>query len=102
MYEQRDLVVLLFPHTDLTGTKLRPAIILSSHGRDHICCMVTSNPKAQGLKIDEMETGVLRKESWAKPHTLFTIDERVIRKRFGRVSKQFYATLTKQIIRQIS
>ena len=30
MYEQRDIILIPFPYSDLTGAKLRPALILSN------------------------------------------------------------------------
>ena len=45
MYSQRDIVLIPFPYTDLTASKLRPAVIISNNELndygDFICCLVT-------------------------------------------------------------
>lgn len=33
MYDQRDIVLIPFPYSDLTGSKQRPALIVSNKGR---------------------------------------------------------------------
>lgn len=45
-YKQRDLVLVKFPFTDLTGFKVRPAVIISNSivhkSKDYIIMMVTT------------------------------------------------------------
>jgi mRNA interferase MazF len=39
------VVVVAFPFSDLSGAKLRPAVVLVAAGRDDwILCQITSNP----------------------------------------------------------
>jgi mRNA interferase MazF len=39
------IVVIPFPFSDLSGTKLRPAVVLANAGRgDWLLCQITSNP----------------------------------------------------------
>lgn len=39
------VVVIPFPFSDLSGTKLRPAVVMADAGRgDWLLCQVTSNP----------------------------------------------------------
>ncbi|MEK6886775.1 MAG: type II toxin-antitoxin system PemK/MazF family toxin, partial [Nanoarchaeota archaeon] len=55
VYKQRDIVLIPFPYSDLTGAKQRPALIISNnkinHTQDKICCLITSNSTADGIKI---------------------------------------------------
>ncbi len=96
MYEQRDVVLIPFPYSDLSGAKQRPALIISNKkvnkDEDRICCLITSNPTSEGIKIakEHFETGNLPFQSWAKPHRLFTIHERIIRKRLCRVTEALH------------
>jgi mRNA interferase MazF len=86
MYSQRDIVLVPFPYSDLTGAKLRPALIISNDSLavDKICCLVTSKPGA-GIAIKDFESGKLPFRSWAKPYRLFTINERLIKRKLCRV-----------------
>jgi len=103
MFEQRDVVLLPFPYTDLTAAKLRPALIISNahinHSADRICCLITSNPTNEGLEIKKLnfQDGKLPFKSWIKPHRLFTIDSRIINKKLCSVNVQFYEQVFKLI-----
>jgi mRNA interferase MazF len=72
------LVVLVpFPFSDLSDSKLRPALVLADAGRDDwILCQITSNPYGdpQAITLDsaDFRTGSLRVTSFARPGKLFT------------------------------
>lgn len=64
------VVLISFPFSDLSQTKLRPAIVLASAGLDDwILCQVTSNAyaDAQAVEISDSDflTGGLRRTSYA-------------------------------------
>lgn len=91
---QRDIVLLPFPFTDLSGTKQRPALILSgknynSKYKDRICCALTSNPErfGDGIQIDnrDLDSGHLDFDSVIIPCKVFTIHKRIIIKNKGRL-----------------
>ena len=96
MYEQKEIVLLPFPYSDLTGSKMRPALIISNDKlnstRDRICCLITSNPSNNGILIkkEDFESGKLPFKSWIKPQRIFSIDEKIIRKKLCKVSNPFY------------
>ena len=65
-----------FPFSDLSSSKLRPAVVLASAGRDDwILCQVTGNPYADPEAIQitdrDFETGSLQGVSYARPAKLF-------------------------------
>ena len=72
------LVVLVrFPFSDLSQTKLRPAVVLADAGRgDWILCQVTSKAYADEaavvLEDADFQTGSLQVRSYARPGKLFT------------------------------
>jgi mRNA interferase MazF len=66
-----------FPFSDLSQTKLRPALVLADAGRgDWILCQITSNvygdTRAIQLADDSFKSGSLRVVSYARPGKLFT------------------------------
>jgi len=78
-----DIVVLPFPFSDLTESKVRPAVVLArANKNDWILCQITSNPygDAQAVVIaqTDFETGMLRLQSYARPAKLFTANEGLI------------------------
>jgi mRNA interferase MazF len=76
-----------FPFSDLSGTKLRPAVVLADAGRgDWVLCQITSNPyndpDAIQITSKELQKGVLTSAvSFARPIKLFTANETVMDKR---------------------
>lgn len=71
------VVLLPFPFSDLTRSKLRPALLLASTGRDDwIACQITSNPYADPhailLNQSDFTSGGLQRASYARPGKLFT------------------------------
>lgn len=101
MYEQKDIVLIPFPYSDLTGSKQRPALIISNgkinKSEDRVCVLVTSNAPKDGVKIKKTENGELPLESWVKPHRLFTIHKSIIKKRICNVTDSFHGEIVSQI-----
>lgn len=76
------VVLLPFPFSDLSQSKLRPAVVLARAGRgDWVCCQITSNPygdpSAVVLDQDDFATGTLRVQSFVRPGKLFTANDRL-------------------------
>ena len=86
------VVLVPFPFSDLSRTKMRPAILLAEAGRDDwILCQVTSNPygdvRAVTLAEKDFKSGSLRVTSYARPGKLFTANESLIKKTAGTLNK---------------
>ena len=78
-----DIVVLPFPFSDLSESKIRPAVVLARATKsDWILCQITSNPygDAQAIVIDQTDfkSGMLRLQSSARPSKPFTANEGLI------------------------
>ncbi len=82
------VVLLPFPFSDLTRTKLRPVLLVANAGRDDwIACQITSNPYSDPLAIilvqSDFDAGGLQRISYARPGKLFTAHESLIAARPG-------------------
>ena len=71
------VVLVRFPFSDLSQSKLRPAVVLANAGRgDRILCQATSKPygDAGAIELDQsaFASGSLRVTSYARPGKLFT------------------------------
>jgi len=78
-----DVVVVRFPFSDLSNSKLRPAVVLARVGRgDWILCQVTSKPYADAgaipLHNGSFTSGSLQLVSYARPGKLFTANESLV------------------------
>jgi mRNA interferase MazF len=92
------VVLVRFPFSDLSQTKLRPAVVLADAGRgDWILCQVTSKPygDTRAIKLEDtsFSAGSLRVLSYARPGKLFTANRDLI------ISD--VATLKSQSLKQI-
>jgi len=93
VYEFGDVVLVPFPFTDQTGTKQRPAVVVSSaryHAErpDLVIMAVTSQVRAVGASSDVAivqwrQAGLLR-ESVIKP-VITTIERGLVRRKLGRL-----------------
>ena len=82
------VVLVPFPLSDLSQTRLRPAVILAAAGRgDYVLCQVTSNPygdpRAVELTQADFASGSLQLTSYARPGKLFTASEQLIHRQVG-------------------
>ena len=86
-----DVVLVPFPFSDLTATRVRPAICLADAGRgDWVLCQVTSNaysdPLAEPLASNDFATGGLPVVSFARPSKLFTASASLLVGIVGRLN----------------
>jgi mRNA interferase MazF len=82
------VVLLPFPFSDLSQSKLRPVLLLADAGRgDWIACQITSNAYADSRAVvladDAFADGGLRRLSYARPGKLFTASESLVSARAG-------------------
>ncbi|NCP88543.1 MazF family transcriptional regulator [bacterium] len=93
------IVVIPFPFSDLSGTKLRPAVVMADAGRgDWLLCQVTSNPYSDpgAIRItgEDLQKGALTSEvSFARPIKLFTANESVMVKQVAILKSETFKTL---------
>lgn len=98
------IVVIPFPFSDLSDSKLRPAVVMADAGRgDWLLCQVTSNPysdpDAIRITSKDLQKGTLTTAvSFARPIKLFTSSETLMLKRVAILKDEtFKAILTATI-----
>ena len=86
-----------FPFTDLSSSKKRPALVVSnkefnSSSCDVICCLITTNKKSNKYSVEinqnNIKSGNIHFESRIKPYRLFTVDKKIIIKKFAVLNKE--------------
>lgn len=85
------VVLVPFPYSDLSNTKLRPAVVLAVAGRgDFVLCQVTSNPYGDSRSVQlsqiDFSTGSLQVISYARPSKLFTASDQLIQRQVGELT----------------
>ena len=81
--ERSAIVTTRFPFSDLSDSRIRPAVVLASAGRwDWLLGQVTTNANVDNLAIeltnDSLDQGFLRNVSYFRPNKLFTSSEELI------------------------
>jgi mRNA interferase MazF len=81
-----------FPFSDLSSTKLRPAIVAAIVDFENvILCQITSRPysstKPIKLLAKDFTDGKLPIDSYIRPDKLFTADPSIVKDIYGEVTK---------------
>jgi len=86
------IVVVPFPFTDLSSTKVRPALVLACFTRgDLLLCQITSqatgHPEVIPILLSELEPGgSFSRASFALPHRLVTANEVCVRRSVAKLT----------------
>jgi mRNA interferase MazF len=99
-----DVVVIRFPFSDLSASKVRPAVVLARSGRsDWILCQVTSNPYGDPDSIrltgSSFSRGGLERDSYARAGKLFTADTGIVLRIAGTLGPQTHRLVVDAAIR---
>lgn len=101
-----EIVLVPFPFSDLSKSKMRPAVVLAFAGYDDwILCQITSNPYSDEnsilLTADDFSSGTLRVDSYARPGKLFTANSALIRETLGQLKQDRFEIILNTIIKLI-
>jgi mRNA-degrading endonuclease toxin of MazEF toxin-antitoxin module len=82
-----------FPFSDLSQSKIRPALVLAGIERnDWILCQITSNPYSDPHAVtvtdESFSKGSLQRISYVRPGKLFTANEQLITVEIGSLKKE--------------
>jgi len=97
------IVLLPFPFTDLSKSKIRPAVILANAGRrDWILCQITSKAYADSAALplidSDFESGGLRLASYARPSKLFTASDGIFLSISGQLGTEKVSELLQRVV----
>jgi mRNA interferase MazF len=100
------VVLVPFPFSDLSQSKLRPAVVLGSGDRDDwVLCQVTSKPygdrRALELCDADFVVGGLRVSSFVRPAKLFTAHQSLFGAEVGKLNRQAIDRIVAAVTRVI-
>ena len=110
-YRQRDILLTRFPFSDLIGSKVRPVLVLSNDAynrrySDLLICAITSSPRvheyAASLATGNFEQGVLKVDSKVRADTITSIEQEIVLKMIGRVTRPKYRQVVNLVQKLIS
>lgn len=98
-----DVVVTLFPYSDFSKTKRRPALILAVlPGENVIACQITSQPimnrYAISISPTDFTAGSLKKDSKIRPEVTHTIERSVISYKVGSFTPEKVEEVIKKLV----
>jgi mRNA interferase MazF len=97
-----EVVVVPFPFSDISETKVRPALVVANlSGDDLILCMITSVERdADSIPLTNADflTGRLAVDSNIRPNRLFTAEDSIILRSKGRLLPAKMQQVTAKII----
>lgn len=96
------MILVRFPFSDLSQSKLRPAVVLVHADRgDWILCQITSKPygDARAVQITDADfvVGGLRVVSYARPAKLFTAHEILFSAEAGKLKAEAFARVRQAV-----
>ncbi|CAG5007335.1 hypothetical protein DYBT9275_04023 [Dyadobacter sp. CECT 9275] len=108
-YKQGDIVAVLFPFTDISQSKRRPAVVISNdsvnHTGDYLLVQITSQMKQDGLstplQIGDFIGTALPLVSFVRIHKIFLLNESLISHRIASVTPSFIGQLIARITQLI-
>jgi mRNA interferase MazF len=97
------VVLVRFPFSDLSQSKVRPAVVLADADRgDWILCQITSSPysdpRAIFLSGDDFASGSLLVGSYARPGKLFTASESLMVSQVGVLKDETFRRIVEAVV----
>jgi len=84
-----DIVLITFPFTDLTGSKLRPAVVLADTNIDFTVCFITTQIQWQeftDVMLLPSTSNGLKKQSLIRTSKIATLDKTLAKGLLGRMT----------------
>ena len=104
--KQKDIVLLPYPFTDLEGTKVRPALVVSNdefNRRSDDCIMVPlttvikDEPYSVLITQDNLSSGKLIKPSRVRADKIFTVEKRLAIMGIGVIKDTLFQKIKAEI-----
>lgn len=107
-----DIVLTQFPFTDLSGSALRPALVVSQGliGQDVVLAAISSILRGSAIPTDqtvevshpEFKMTGLRVASVIRAHKLVAVERQIIVRRLGKIGPQLQAEIDKRLRQVLS
>ncbi len=107
IYRQRDIVLVPFPFSDLSGQKVRPVLVLSNdaynqRSADVVVCGLTTNLRPSPYSIilnvtDVEQPGTLRHKSKIKADTIASLEQSLLIKQIACLKRSVFEQVVAKI-----
>ena len=106
--QQKEIVLLRYPFSDLKGSKVRPALVVSNNlfnRKSDDCIMVplTSVIKDEPYSVivnqEDLSSGKLLKQSRVRADKVFTVEKELIAMKIGTITDEAFKRIKEEIIK---
>ena len=104
MFSQRDIVLVQFPFTDLSGSKLRPALIIPGKEvnsiHEFVCIQITSKIFSDNffLLLNDLDVFTpLKLTSGIRLHKFFTVNESLVNRKISELKSESFQKVMENI-----
>lgn len=102
LFSKGEVVIVNYPFSDLSSTKVRPALIIADCGmNDYLMCQITTinNRDTYAIKLtnNDFLNGALNQDSNIRPNKIMTLNEAIIRNSVGQLKTSKYDDVAKVI-----
>ena len=111
MINQREIVLLSVPFSELKEAKIRPGVVVSNDSynkkfQDMIVVPMTTNLDLREHSIlvtnRDLDSGNLIKDSKIKVDRIFSVNQKLVRMKIGKVKKEIHQKINEMIKELIS
>lgn len=98
--QKGNIILITFPFTDLSGTKLRPAVVIAETNSDVTVCFITSQTSFTELTDVHLTPNAinnLKKSSLIRTSKIATLDKSIAKGLLGNLSKNEIEMLDDQL-----
>ncbi|MFH1210139.1 MAG: type II toxin-antitoxin system PemK/MazF family toxin [archaeon] len=108
--QQKDIVLLPYPFSDLEGTKVRPALIVSNdlfNKKSSDCIMVPlttvikDEPYSLIINQEDLGSGKLLKSSRIRADKIFTVEKNLIVMKIGVINNNTFDKVKSEILKTL-
>ena len=105
-WSQRDILLMPFPYSNLSGSKVRPVLVISNgqfnaSSQDLIVCAVTSNISKDSytvvLEKNHLEEGQLLEDCCVKIENIAKIEKAKVIKKIGRIGTKTFSEIIEKL-----
>lgn len=100
MFKTGDVILAQVQFTDTFEIKARPAVVLFEEHGNIVVAGITSNLEMEGISLTKKEGAV--KDSIIKVNYIFTISEKMVKKKLFSLSSDKKKMLVSEIVRRIN
>ena len=101
------VVIVRFPFSDLSASKLRPALVIATLDRDDlVLCQITSNAYSDLRAIEigdsDFESGSLERTSYVRPGKIFTANISIVLGNLGELNSRAFESVRQAITKIVN